>query len=76
MRQGWKKGSYNSTRRQVGVIEMGTSYGMMHGDKFTASSSTLGVRMTGFDSHESAQEALEAEVEKKLEAAIRALRVP
>lgn len=74
MRPGWKAGPYNSARREIGAISKGTSWGTMRGDLHVATCSALGINLKGFDSHESAQGAVEAEVEKRLETALAALR--
>lgn len=55
---------------------MTTSWGVVRGQKHVVSCRALGVALVGFESHEAVQETLEREVEKKLEAALRALRMP
>lgn len=72
MRKGWKQMPYNSTRREVGPISMGTSYGM-RGERHTASCSAFSIRLTGFESHEEAQEAVEKEAAKRARSFLAAL---
>lgn len=71
---GWAPGEHDTSKREAGYVLMETRLGFRDGDKIVARCVDLGIDLKGFDSHESAQEAVEREVEKRLEATLLEIR--